>query len=43
MNRFHAKGFISNSVGKAKSVAFTYKGLEESERLFIERFVKPEA
>jgi hypothetical protein len=40
MNRLHAKGFISNPVGKAKSVALTDKGLEESERLFVERFVK---
>jgi hypothetical protein len=40
MNRLYAKGFISNPVGKAKSVAFTDKGLEESERLFVERFVK---
>ena len=28
MNRLYAKGFISNPVGKAKSVAFTDKGLE---------------
>jgi hypothetical protein len=37
------KGFISNPVGKAKSVVFTDKGLEELERLLIERFVKPQA
>jgi hypothetical protein len=29
MNRLHEKGFISNPVGKAKSVAFTDKGLQE--------------
>ena len=38
MNRFHEKGFISNPVGKAKSVAFTEEGLEESERLFHKLF-----
>jgi hypothetical protein len=42
MNRLHAKGFIANPVGKAKSLALTDKGLEESERLFVERFVKRE-
>ena len=40
MNRLHEKGFISNSVGKAKSVALTEKGLQESERLFRKLFVK---
>jgi hypothetical protein len=39
----HAKGFVSNPVGKAKSVALTDKGIEESERLFVERFVRREA
>ena len=38
MNRLHEKGFISNPVGKAKSVAFTEEGLEESERLFHKLF-----
>jgi hypothetical protein len=42
MYRLQAKGFISNPVGKAKSVALTDKGLEESERLFVERLVKRE-
>jgi Domain of unknown function (DUF6429) len=42
MNRLHAKRFIFNPVGKAKSVAFTDKGLKESELMFIEQFVKPE-
>jgi hypothetical protein len=41
MNRLHEKGFISNPVGKAKSVALTDKGLQESERLFKKLFVKP--
>jgi Domain of unknown function (DUF6429) len=40
MNRLHEKGFISNPVGKAKSVALTGKGLQESERLFRKLFVK---
>ena len=40
MNRLHDKGFISNPIGKAKSVILTDKGLEESERLFRKVFVK---
>jgi Domain of unknown function (DUF6429) len=40
MNRLHDKGFISNPVGKAKSVLLTDKGLQESERLFKKLFVK---
>jgi Domain of unknown function (DUF6429) len=40
MNRLHEKGFISNPVGKAKSVALTEKGLQESARLFRKLFVK---
>jgi hypothetical protein len=40
MNRLHEKGFISNPVGKAKSVLLTEKGLQESERLFSKLFVK---
>jgi len=38
MNRLHEKGFISNPVGKAKSVVFTEEGERESERLFYELF-----
>lgn len=34
MNRLHAKGYISDPVGKAKSIVFTEAGLKESERLF---------
>ncbi len=34
MNRLYEKGYISNPVGKAKSVAFTEEGLKESEKLF---------
>jgi hypothetical protein len=33
MNRLHEKGFISDPVGKAKSVAFTDEGKRESLRL----------
>jgi len=40
MNRLHDKGFISNPIGKAKSVILSDKGLEESERLFRKLFVK---
>ena len=38
MDRLHRKGFISDPVGKAKSVVFTEEGLRESERLFRELF-----
>lgn len=40
MNRLHEKGFISNPVGKAKSVVLTEHGLHESERLFRKLFTK---
>jgi hypothetical protein len=33
MDRLHQKGYISNPVGKAKSVVLTDEGLRESERL----------
>ena len=33
MARLHQQGFISDPVGKAKSVTFTEEGLRESERL----------
>ena len=42
MNRLYEKGFISNPVGKAKSVVMTDKGLQESERLFSKLFAKRE-
>lgn len=38
MNRLHQKGYISDPVGKAKSVVFTEEGLRESERLLEEMF-----
>jgi Domain of unknown function (DUF6429) len=38
--RLHAKGFISDPVRKAKSVAFTEQGLLQSEALFWKLFEK---
>lgn len=38
MNRLHQQGYISEPVGKPKSVVFTTSGLRESERLFHELF-----
>jgi hypothetical protein len=43
MDRLHQKGFISDPVGKTKSVVFTHEGFAESERLFNELFVKQPA
>ena len=40
MNRLHEKGMTDNPVGKAKSVALTDTGLQESERLFKKLFVR---
>jgi hypothetical protein len=40
LNRLHEKGYISNPVGKAKSVLLTEEGLRESERLFHKLFAK---
>jgi hypothetical protein len=40
LDRLHQKGFISNPVGKAKSVVFTDKGLERAEALFDAMFAK---
>jgi hypothetical protein len=40
MNRLYEKGYISNPVGKAKSVIFTEEGLREAERLFQQLFGK---
>lgn len=40
MERLHAKGFISNPIGKAKSVVFTEHGLHQSEALFHKLFRK---
>jgi hypothetical protein len=38
MNRLHEKGFISDPVGKAKSVIFTEEGERRSAELFRELF-----
>ena len=38
MNRLHEKGFISDPRGKAKSVVFTEKGLQEARQLLEELF-----
>ena len=40
LNRLHEKGFISNPKSKAKSIFFSDEGLERSEKLFKEFFVK---
>lgn len=39
LSRLHAKGYIGNPVGKAKSVVMTEDGIARSERLFRELFV----
>jgi hypothetical protein len=38
MNRLYEKSFISDPVGKAKSVVFTDEGLRRSEELFRKMF-----
>jgi hypothetical protein len=38
MGRLHARGMISDPVGKAKSVVFSEEGLRQSERLFNQLF-----
>jgi hypothetical protein len=43
MNRLHEKGFISNSVRKAKSVLLTERGFQGLERLFEKLFGMQEA
>lgn len=40
MNRLHEKGFISDPVGKAKSVVFTEAGERRSQELFRELFAR---
>jgi hypothetical protein len=41
MGRLYQKCYISDPVGKAKSVLFTEEGLRESERAFQELFSRP--
>ena len=43
MDRLHAKGFISQPAGKAKSVVFTQEGLAKAEALFAKLFGKDSA
>ena len=43
LDRLHRKGFISNPVGKAKSVVLTDEGLQRSEELLAALFGKPGA
>ena len=38
MNRLHAKGFISDPVGKAKSVVLTEAGERQARELFAKLF-----
>ena len=38
MERLHEKGYISNPVGRAKSVAFTEEGRERSREAFQRLF-----
>jgi hypothetical protein len=40
MSRLHEKGFISDPVGKAKSVVLTEEGQREAERLFERMFAR---
>jgi hypothetical protein len=40
MNRLHEKGFISDPVGKAKSVRLTEQGARRSEELFEQMFTR---
>jgi Domain of unknown function (DUF6429) len=40
MERLHAKGFISNPVGKVKSVVFSEEGLLQAKTLFDKLFRK---
>ena len=40
MNRLHEKGYISDPVGKAKSIIFTGEGLKRSKELFEQLFSK---
>ena len=43
MERLHAKGLISDPVGKAKSVFFTEEGLHRSEELFRKLYERKHA
>ena len=43
LDRLHAKGLISDPVGKAKSVVFTDEGLKRARVLFDEMFASSPA
>ena len=40
MKRLHAKGYISNPIGKAKSVGMTEEGFLRAKELFERHFAK---
>jgi len=40
MNRLHQKGYISNPIGKAKSVGMTEEGFLKAKELFERHFAK---
>jgi len=40
LSRLHEKGMIYDPVGKAKSVALTFEGMERSRKLFDAMFVR---
>jgi hypothetical protein len=40
MNRLHEKGYITNPVGRAKSVGLTEEGLLKAKELFERHFTK---
>ncbi len=40
MDRLHAKGYISNPVGRAKSVMMTEEGFLKAEELFTRHFTR---
>jgi Mn-dependent DtxR family transcriptional regulator len=40
MKRLHAKGYISNPIGKAKSVGMTEEGFLKAKELFERHFTK---
>lgn len=43
MNRLHEKGYISNPIGKTKSVTVTEEGVKRAEELFKQFFVDDDA
>jgi hypothetical protein len=43
LGRLHAKGYISNPVGKAKSVLLSEEGARRAEELFVKLFCTPDA